>query len=141
MNVRTFQLSDCAAVTELLQASLSDQCYHDTMEAFARQLSWDSSLVFVAEKHSQLVGVVIGTIDKNDGYYYRVAVAPAHRRQGIGKAMIEALQERFLQRKVNRIFVPVDMHNEPVLPLYESLGFGIQQFTKKFNKLSIVTGS
>lgn len=140
MNVRTFQLSDYASVTNLLNASLSDDCYNDTIEAFARQLSWDSSLVFVTEQGSQIVGVIIGTIDNNNGYYYRIAVDPSYRRRGIGKAMIEKLEERFHQRKVKQILIPVDTHNEPVLPLYEALGYGIQHFTKKFNKLSIISG-
>ena len=141
MNVRTFQLSDYAPVTTLLRDSLSDDCYEETIKAFARQLSWDGGLVYVAEQNSQIVGVIIGTIDNNDGYYYRIAVHPSHRRRGVGKAMIEALQGRFVQRKVKRILIPVDMHNEPVLPLYEALGYGISNFTKNFNKLSIVSGS
>jgi ribosomal protein S18 acetylase RimI-like enzyme len=141
MKTRPFQLSDYAAVTELLQTSLSVECYEDTMEAFARQLSWDGGLVYVCETDQGIVGAVIGTIDNNDGYYYRVAVHPLHRRQGIGKALINSLKDRFQQRKVKRILIPVDTHNEPVLPLYESLGYGIQHFTKSFNKLSILTGS
>ncbi|HZG55179.1 GNAT family N-acetyltransferase [Paenibacillus sp.] len=142
MHVRSFQLSDYAEVTQLMENSLSEDCFHDTMEAFARQLSWDSSLVMVARAETLIVGVVIGTIDNNDGYYYRIAVDPFHRRKGVGKALIQALQERFVERKVNRILVPVDVHNEPVLPVFESLGFDpLRSFTKAFKKLSIVAGT
>lgn len=141
MHVRSFQLSDYADVTQLMENSLSEDCFHETMEAFARQLSWDSSLVLVAEEERQIVGIVIGTIDNNDGYYYRIAVDPFHRRKGVGKTLIQALQERFVQRKVNRILVPVDPHNEPVLPVFESLGFDMNSFTKAFKKLSIVAGT
>ncbi|HZG77284.1 MAG TPA: GNAT family N-acetyltransferase [Paenibacillus sp.] len=141
MYVRSFQLSDYAEVTQLMENSLSEACFHDTMEAFARQLSWDSSLVMIAETEGTIVGVVIGTIDNNDGYYYRIAVDPFHRRKGVGKTLIQSLQERFVERKVNRILVPVDDHNEPVLPVFESLGFDMSSFTKAFKKLSIVAGT
>jgi ribosomal protein S18 acetylase RimI-like enzyme len=141
MHVRSFRLSDYAEVTQLMENSLSEPCFHETMEAFARQLSWDSSLVLAASEEGVIVGLVIGTIDNNNGYYYRIAVDPFHRRKGVGRALIQALQERFVERKVNRILVPVDMHNEPVLPVFESLGFNMSHFTKAFQKLSIVAGT
>ncbi|MCI3927248.1 GNAT family N-acetyltransferase [Paenibacillus sp. TRM 82003] len=141
MQVRSFQLSDYAEVSQLMENSLSEACFHETMDAFARQLSWDSSLVLLAVDEASIVGVVIGTIDNNDGYYYRIAVDPFHRRKGVGKTLIQALQERFVERKVNRILIPVDTHNEPVVPVFESLGFDMSSFTKAFKKLSIVAGT
>jgi ribosomal protein S18 acetylase RimI-like enzyme len=141
MHVRSFQLSDYALVSQLMENSLSESCFHETMEAFARQLSWDSSLVLIAEDDGEIIGAVIGTIDNNNGYYYRIAVDPFHRRKGVGKMLIQTLQERFLERKVNRILIPVDTHNEPVLPLFQSLGFDMNSFTKAFKKLSIVAGT
>lgn len=141
MIVRSFQLSDYADATNLMEAALSEACFRDTMEAFARQLSWDSSLVLVAQENDTVVGLVIGTIDHNNGYYYRIAVDPSHRRKGIGKSLIRALKKRFIERKVNQILIPVDVHNEPVLPVFESLGFDMDNFTRAFKKLSIVAGT
>jgi ribosomal protein S18 acetylase RimI-like enzyme len=147
MVYRTFQLSDYAPVTRLLNEVLSESCYEETMEAFARQLKWDSELVLVAEEdapvaeeNNRIVGIMIGTIDNNQGYYYRIAVDKAFQRQGIGKAMIETMKHRFVQRNVSRILVSVDSHNEPLLPLYESMGYGNTDFLRAFNRLSIVTG-
>lgn len=138
--VRSFQLSDYAPVTQLLEDVLSDSCYADTMEAFGRQLSWDSDLVLVAVRQGQVVGVIIGTIDNNQGYYYRIAVSRQHRRQGIGRQLIQALRRRFEQRKVRRVLVSVDAHNEPILPFYESLGYDDSCFQRSVNELSIVCG-
>lgn len=140
MNVRSFQLSDYKALTVLLEEVLTTECYEQTMEAFARQLSWDSDLVLVAVKQSEIVGIIIGTIDNNKGYYYRIAVSPDHQRGGIGKALVAALRMRFEQRNVSKIFITADEHNEPVLPLYESMGYAATDFFRSFQKLSIVTG-
>ncbi|MCR2804454.1 GNAT family N-acetyltransferase [Paenibacillus soyae] len=140
MNVRSFQLSDYKPLTELLEEVLTTECYEQTMEAFARQLSWDSELVLVAVKQSEIVGMIIGTIDNNKGYYYRIAVSPEHQRVGVGKALVTALRQRFVQRNVTKILITADEHNEPVLPLYESMGFAASDFFRSFQKLSIVTG-
>jgi ribosomal protein S18 acetylase RimI-like enzyme len=140
MNVRSFQLSDCSIVTKLLGEVLSETCYTDTMDAFAKQLSLDSSLVLVAEESDQIVGVIIGTIDNNEGYYYRIAVDRSNQRKGIGKKMIQSMKKRFEQRKVKKIMVTVDAHNEPILSLYESMGYRAQDFSHSIQKLRIMNG-
>ncbi|REE90531.1 ribosomal protein S18 acetylase RimI-like enzyme [Paenibacillus taihuensis] len=140
MDVRSFQLADYRPVTELLETVLTEQCYEQTMEAFARQLSWDSELVLVAADGEDIVGIIIGTIDNGRGYYYRLAVHPNYQRQGIGKKLIGSLRGRFEQRNVSKILVTADEHNEPILSLYESLGYAATDFFRSFQKLSIVTG-
>jgi len=140
MHVRSFQLSDYRPVTQLLETVLSAECYEQTMEAFARQLSWDSDLVLIAMMNNEITGVIIGTIDQNKGYYYRVAVHSDYQRQGIGKALIRSLRQRFEQRNVTKIMITADEHNEPILSLYESLGYAANDFFRSFQKLSIVAG-
>ncbi|QYR21208.1 GNAT family N-acetyltransferase [Paenibacillus sp. sptzw28] len=140
MDVRSFQLSDYQPVIQLLETVLSAECYEQTMEAFARQLSWDSELVLVASVDNEIAGIVIGTIDNNKGYYYRIAVHPEFQRQGIGKSLIGCLKQRFEQRNVQKILVTMDEHNEPILSLYESLGYATTDFFRSFQKLSIVAG-
>jgi ribosomal protein S18 acetylase RimI-like enzyme len=140
MLVRSFQLSDYRSVTELFKLVLSESCYDETMEAFARQLSWDSELVLVAVENEQIVGAIVGTIDNHNGYYYRIAVGKEYQRRGFGKALIESMRQRFLQRKVKRIMVTVDVHNEMVLPVYESAGYQAADFSRTSHRLSIVNG-
>lgn len=140
MYVRPFQLSDCSTVTELLDDVLSETCFTVTMDAFANQLSLDSDLVLVAEDKGEIIGVIIGTIDNSNGYYYRVAVDRNHRRKGVGKLMVQSMRRLFEQRKVNNILVTVDEHTERMLFLYESLGFSSEHFTHKLQKLKIIAG-
>lgn len=140
MFVRGFRLSDYAAVTELLQETLTEDCFHETMEAFGRQLSWDGELVLVAEHGNQVAGVIIGTIDNDNGYCYRIAVKRPHRRKGIGRQLIQALKRRFERRKVKKVMVSVDDHNETILPFYESMGFDQSDMERSVRQLSIVNG-
>ncbi|GIP34740.1 GNAT family N-acetyltransferase [Paenibacillus sp. J2TS4] len=140
MIVRSFHLSDYYPVTQLLQEVLSEECCEETRQAFSRQLSLDSKLVLVASVEEEIVGLIIGTIDDNKGYYYRIAVHPDHRGKGVGKALINGLKERFIYRKVSRIVVSLDAHNEPVLPLYKALGYSASDFLKPLKPLRIVNG-
>lgn len=123
-----------------MEAVLSEACYEETREAFARQLGWDSDLILVAEKDGDIAGVIIGTIDRDRGYYYRIAVHPDHQRRGYGKALINALKGRFEQRKVTQIMVAADEHNEKILSLYESMGYAAKDFMHSLKKLAIVAG-
>ncbi|MCP3809246.1 GNAT family N-acetyltransferase [Paenibacillus sp. Lou8.1] len=138
MHVRSFQLSDVNSVTALMQIALSEECYKETVSAFARQLSWDSGLIIVAEEEGEIVGALIGTIDQNDGCYYRIAIHPDRRRMGIGKSLVESMEQRFQQRKVSRIWVAGDKHNSAAMPLYEAMGYGASQILQAFQKLSIL---
>lgn len=140
MLVRGFRLSDYAAVTNLLQETLSDGCFSETMEAFGRQLSWDGELVLVAEVGGELAGVIIGTIDHDNGYCYRIAVSRSFQRRGVGRQLIQALRQRFEQRKVKKVLVSVDVHNESILPFYQSLGFDQSALERSVRQLSIVNG-
>ena len=140
MFVRSFRLSDYRSCANLLKDVLSEACYTETMEAFARQLSWDSELVLVAELDGEIIGIVIGTIDNNQGCFYRLAVHRGHRHKGVGKALIKGMQQRFTQRKVSRILITADEHNQPILPLYESMGYRNKDFLHSFQKLRIVAG-
>jgi len=140
MEVRTFRLADYERATKLLERALSEECFSETLEACARQLYWDSKLVLVAQEGEEIVGLVIGTIDNEVGYCYRLAVEPSRRREGIGAALVGELQRRFAERNIRRMMVPLDTHNEAALPLYRSLGFGADSFAKLTRQLAIAAG-
>lgn len=140
MQIRSFQLSDYRTVAELLEEVLSEECCEETMGAFARQLSWDSELVLVAESKGSIVGVLIGTIDQQKGYVYRVAVKKNFRRQGVGRALVTNMNNRFRQRKVLKVLIAGDKHNELLRPFYDSLGLRPADFVQLTQPLSIVAG-
>lgn len=122
MNIRAFQLSDYRSVAELLHVSLSEECCEETMAALAKQLSWDSELVLVAVREDRVVGAMIGTIDQNKGYVYRIAVHPEHRGNGVARTLLGGMNQRFRQRNVFKVLIAGDKHNEILRPFYQSLG-------------------
>lgn len=140
MQIRSFQLSDYRPVAELLQDVLSEECCEETMDAFARQLSWDSDLILVASVEGEVAGVLIGTIDQSKGYVYRIAVGKRYQRQGIGKALVKGMHARFRQRKVMKVLIAEDKHNKLLRPFYEALGVNPAHFKEPARPLAIVAG-
>lgn len=140
MQIRSFQLSDYRPVAALLKEVLSEECCEETMDAFARQLSWDSELILVASVEGVIAGVLIGTIDEQKGYVYRIAVHSDFQRRGIGKALVKAMNDRFRQRRVLKVIIAKDKHNELLRPFYEALGATSVDFAVPPRPLAIVAG-
>jgi len=55
-----------------------------------------------------------------DGHIGRMAVLPAHRRRGVGGALLAALLERARERGLSRVFLHAQV---TAAPFYESHGF------------------
>ncbi|WP_040949600.1 GNAT family N-acetyltransferase [Gorillibacterium massiliense] len=138
MTIRSFRLSDHVTVNHLLEEVLPQKCYTETKTALARQLSWDSELVLVAEEQDEIVGLIIGTIDNDSGFYYRLAVDPDYQRKGIGKSLIHSLEHKFKQRDVTKIMVAVDEHNQSLLPFFDAVGVVERWLSAGRRALSIV---
>ena len=48
---------------------------------------------------------------------------PAYRRQGLGAAITAAAAQQARQRGVSRVFLQVEVDNDPAQALYRGLGF------------------
>src|SRR3546814_11981030 len=60
--------------------------------------------------------------ERSEIYIYDLAVAQAHRRQGIATAMIDELRRIASQRGAWVIYVQADLGDEPAIALYTKLG-------------------
>lgn len=57
--------------------------------AFKRFLARNPETCFVAVEGELVIGTVLGGSDGRRGYLYHLAVDPAQRKRGIGKALVE----------------------------------------------------
>jgi aminoglycoside 3-N-acetyltransferase I len=60
--------------------------------------------------------------ERSEIYIYDLAVAEAHRRQGIATALIMALKQLAAARGACVIFVQADLADAPAIALYTKLG-------------------
>lgn len=63
------------------------------------------------------------TYAADEGSVTNVAVHPAHRRQGFGRAVVEGLLDAARQHGLCSVYLEVRPSNAPALSLYRALGF------------------
>jgi aminoglycoside 3-N-acetyltransferase I len=94
----------------------------------ARLLSSDTFIAIAAVKGSKVVaGLAAYELrkfeqERSEIYIYDLAVAAAHRREGIATALIRELQEMAVERGAYVIFVQADMIDSAAIALYSKLG-------------------
>ena len=93
-------------------------------EAMLRmQLDPDSHVFLTAETPEGVVGYVGMLYVLDEGYISNVAVAPAARRRGIGRALVKEMLCRAETRELSFVTLEVREHNEAAIALYAGEGF------------------
>lgn len=128
MLIRSFRLGDYIYIKKIWKETGLEQTETESLDALAKQLAWDSELVLIAEDDEKAVGVIVGTIDGSRGYFYRLAVDPQYQGKGFGRKLVEALEKRFIEKGVSRIFIMVNQENTKVLPFYNAMGYEIKKY-------------
>jgi ribosomal-protein-alanine N-acetyltransferase len=78
----------------------------------------------VAESDGAIAGFVISyRAPGNVGHVVTLDVAQAHRRSGVGRALLEEAMARLARKNVKRYRLEVDAINAPAIAFYESFGF------------------
>jgi N-acetylglutamate synthase len=65
----------------------------DSRDAVTSYLGRNPGLSFVARDGGRVVGAVLGGTDGRRGYLQHLAVAPTHRRQGLGRSLADRVLE------------------------------------------------
>lgn len=93
-----------------------------------RLLGSDTFIAIAALEDDEVVGGIAAYVlpkfeqERSEIYIYDLAVAEAHRRQGIATAMIAELQAIAAARGAYVIFVQADYGDDPAIALYTKLG-------------------
>jgi aminoglycoside 3-N-acetyltransferase I len=95
---------------------------------FQKLLGSDYFIALAALKGSEVVGGLAGyelkkfEQERSEIYVYDLAVAAAHRRQGIATALFRELKNIAAARGAYVIFVQADLGDDPAIELYTKLG-------------------
>jgi len=93
-----------------------------------RLLGSDYFITLAALKGNEVVGGIAAyelkkfEQERSEIYIYDLAVAAAHRRQGVATALIEELKNLAAARGVYVMFVQADIGDDPAIELYTKLG-------------------
>ena len=111
--------------------------YGEFVAKHIRDADW---CILVAVADNEVVGQGIGTVQYYPpvyahgrfGYIQEVAVTEAHRRRGIGTALIERMTAWFKHHGITRVEVEVAAANEVSNSFWRKAGFG--DFTARLSK-------
>ena len=109
--VRSFRVEDYDAVIALWRRSegvgLNES---DTRHAIAAYLRRNPRLSFVAEKGGRIIGAVLCGHDGRRGYLHHLAVAKRHRKNGIGRQLVNTCLAELRKAGIRRcnIFIYAD---------------------------------
>jgi ribosomal protein S18 acetylase RimI-like enzyme len=92
----------------------------DPTEAYLRR---NPGLSVVARDGPTLVGAVLCGYDGRRGYMSHLAVAESHRRNGLGRELVEVCMEKLAETGVLRCNVRLFVDNEQGAAFWQRIGF------------------
>jgi ribosomal protein S18 acetylase RimI-like enzyme len=119
-HIRQFTWDDYDSVTAVWAAAGREVVPRAELRA---KLTRDPELFLVAESHGEVVAVVMGTYDGRRGWILRLAVHPAHRRQGTATRLVGELENRFRLLGCPRVNLLVMPDNTAGLRFWQALGY------------------
>jgi ribosomal protein S18 acetylase RimI-like enzyme len=95
----------------------------DKLEEIAKKLKRDPDLFLVAENQVRIIGAVLGGYDGRRGLVYHLAVLREHRHAGIGRALMQELENRLRAKGCLRCYLLVTWDNPDARKFYQELGW------------------
>ena len=84
-------------------------------------------LFFVAVNDKAVVGTIMCGYDGHRGWIYSLAVAPSHRRQGVGSRLVAHAENALSRKGCTKINLQIMEGNENVAAFYLSLGYSVEK--------------
>jgi ribosomal protein S18 acetylase RimI-like enzyme len=73
-----------------------------------------------------VAGTIMAGYDGHRGWLYSLAVAPEHRRRGIGSALVRHAEQELRKRGCLKINLQILEANAAVAAFYEALGYAVE---------------
>ncbi len=127
MTVRPYRESDEQDVVTLWGEVFPDApAWNDPAGNIRLKLGVQSELFLVAVVKSRAVGTAMAGFDGHRGWVYFVAVEPAHRKRGIGRALMRAVEDGLRRMGCPKLNLQVRASNPTAVRFYERLGYTIE---------------
>ncbi len=125
--IRPFAPEDTEAVTQLWQRVFpNDPPRNNPADVIRRKLGTQPELFLVAVRDDQLLGTALGGYDGFRGWIYHLAVHPREQRQGYGRQLVVAVEERLRALGCPKLNLQVRASNLATVHFYQSLGYTVE---------------
>ena len=135
-NIRTMTRTDYDSVYALWLSTpgMGLNTTDDSREGVAQFLLRNPATCFVAEAEGEIIGVIMAGHDGRRGYIYHTAVRVDCRRQGVGKALVDAAVQALEKEGIHKVALVAFKRNETGNGFWESMGFILRDDLNYRNK-------
>jgi ribosomal protein S18 acetylase RimI-like enzyme len=130
-DIRPAAADDIPSVLDLWRSSAAPTST-DSAAALERLLRRDPGALMVAEAGGEIVGTVIAGWDGWRGSVYRLAVAPAYRRGGLGGRLLHEAEHRLAGLGARRVHAIVVGDDARALAFWEATDWELQRGQLRF---------
>ena len=123
MEIRTFQSTDEAAVIDIWSRCGLLRAWNDPRKDIARKLSVQPELFLVGTIDERVIGTIMAGFDGHRGWINYLAVDPDSRRQGYGRALMRAAEQRLHAMGCPKINLQIRKGNLAAVKFYRRIGF------------------
>ncbi|MGW6459142.1 GNAT family N-acetyltransferase [Streptomyces sp. NPDC055078] len=132
--IRTARPGEAGTVLAFWKEAAEGTSITDDIDGVTRLIDRDPGALILAEADDRLVGSVIAGYDGWRCSLYRLAVLPAYRRRGIGRALLDAAELRFRAVGGRRGDAMVLEANERAQRAWASAGYRRQDHWRRWVK-------
>jgi ribosomal protein S18 acetylase RimI-like enzyme len=127
MEIRPYEERDEEAVAKLWREVFPDSPpWNVPEEDIRRKLEVQRELFLVASIDEEIMGTAMAGYDGHRGWVYCVAVAPAYRRESVGRALMERVERDLTRMGCHKLNLQVRKSNEEAVAFYEKLGYSVE---------------
>lgn len=134
LRIRAATADDLDAVLAFWKTAAEGTSISDDRDGVERLVARDPEALILAELDRELVGTVIAGFDGWRCHLYRLAVHPERRRRGIGAALLEAAEERFVRLGGRRGDAMVLERNEIAHHAWRAAGYTPEEHWRRWVK-------
>jgi ribosomal protein S18 acetylase RimI-like enzyme len=123
MHIRPFDIDDQAAVVALWEQCGLTRPWNDPHKDVSRKLKVQPELFLVGEENAALVATVMAGYEGHRGWVNYLAVAPAFRGHGFGRALMHRVEQALSAMGCPKVSLLIRSSNADAMAFYRHLGY------------------
>ncbi|HWX75666.1 MAG TPA: GNAT family N-acetyltransferase [Solirubrobacteraceae bacterium] len=131
-STRSATPADIPAVLALWQDAGAAESVTDTPLGLTALIAREREGILIAEEGGAAIGSLIAVWDGWRGSFYKLAVHPRRRREGIASALLREGERRLRERGAERLTAIVSVDDPVALAFWRAAGYSPQQERTRF---------